>query len=378
MATNLCWILEGVAHNRSVNNQLDRLAFGLDNGAIDPTKLMGQKCFRDFLIYVHNLGRRGLERSFVDHYPGTYPFNQLQQDVKVESKSISHEDSGSDEDNRDQLAFLSGLVGRAAGLAHVATPIVFEESKLPLDLASLIGQYNTTCETITGGGKYCGMGSDDSFIYKLPSTSGNSSGTTDATFVDCQSECTGDLCSDWLSSLLTNRPKIVDIQQATALRQSNSSNSSNGPTSLRFPIVYCRFYIPGTNWDAFLNTGSLTMLNGISVTNPAFLRAGCRILNSSRQSNLVVEIGLGFKSSDSLVQGMLQTFSKFTYPSKVLVNFPELSRGNYLTNSSGWKVVQGPYGNFTLTISLPISNSQTRKESMDKINQAEVQRTKEL
>lgn len=383
MSAGFCKILEVAALNpQNVSGYLLDLAHELDFGVLDPARLAKEDCFSDFLHYLYNFtgDDRGLDRIFVDHFPGIYFGRDKYHEVEVDD---------ADEDDEYEYKDDSSLklVGRAPSRAHVATPIVLAESKLPPDLTHLIGQFNDTCETITEEGKYCGMGSGSPFIYKLPDATYRGDAANASTFVDCQAECTGDLCINWLNSLFTNLPTVVDIQK-------NSTSSTVTEWSLRVPISYCEFSILGTKWNIFLPTPNtqLAMLkqSGVSkpsTVDPAFLRAGCRILNSSRANVLEVEIGLD--PSDILTQGMLHTFSQFNWKDNLLAHFPEFddSRnhnlpmgGNYLSDIVGWKVKQNPsFGSsggamFTLNISLPIRDLKARKENLDEINRAEMTR----
>lgn len=295
-----------------------------------------------------------------------------------------------DNDENEEYEEDYQLVGRAPSRAHVANPIVLQESKLPPELAHLIGQFNDTCETITEEGKYCGMGSESPFIYKV----GN-------TFVDCQSECTGDLCINWLNSLFAGRPTMVDIERKSSSR--NESNASNDVVitelSLRLPISYCQFSIPQTKWYIYLPTPhpqSIVPKQLIAPVDPAFLRAGCRILNSGQANVLEVKLGLGpLDPSDILTQGMLQTFSQFDWQNHLLAHFPEFrdlaAGGNYLSDMVGWKVKEEEldmrsiyvFGSdlnsstssaaktYSLNISLPIRELKARKEYLAEINQRE-------
>lgn len=375
MSAGLCEILETAALNpQRVGSYLTDLAHGLDFGVLDPAKVAREDCFSDFLRYLYNFtgDDRGLDRIFVDHFPGIY-FGRAKYHEDVDDADDDDEYEFKDDDD--------GLVGRAPSPAHVANPIVLQESKLPPELTHLIGQFNNTCETITEEGKYCGMGSESPFIYKIADPNYRDG----STFVDCQSECTGDLCINWLTSLFTNLPTVVDIQRAP-------SGAVVSEWSLPVPISYCKFSIQGTKWNIFLPTPRTQLAifeqSGVSkqsTVDPAFLRAGCRILNSSRANVLEVELGLGpLDPSDILTQGVLQTFSQFDWKDGIVAHFPEFpdlpAGGNYLSDFIGWKVkYNSNFGSsggamFTLNISLPIRDLKARQANLDAINEQEMTR----
>lgn len=383
MEVDLCALLQ-IAHLgllQQFNAGLIVLLSGVESGGIDPNKLQADKCWPAFVHYLNNdllADTYNAKRIFADQFP------------EFANQFVPSDQLVAVDDDHQQL------VGRARSRPHVAMPIVQVETKLPPDLAHLIGQFNSTCETITQEGKYCGMGDGHPFIYKLPTDASNGYVDTNA-FVDCQSECTGDLCINWLTQLLSNLPKVVDLQfyPATSVRspyyQSRSSSSSSTgfvdlksgasieEMALRIPILYCTFDIEGTYWSYTGFPGRAR--SGLA---PQLLQAGCHLLNSGRNNVIAITMKLGpLDPGDLLARGMLREFTKYSSQGQVLTKFPEFvnnptssSGENYLSSTLGWKVEEvpvetGELAEFRIKMRLRVDDIKTRQETLKQMNEAE-------
>lgn len=299
--------------------QMRLLRMGLDRATIDPQTISESKCFPAFVeLQNRPPPHQGyINGIFVNHFPQfLLPSNALTPPILDNSSYNTYETyEGGDGEGKGEAKYPR---------RHVATPTVSKvvrDNLLP-ELIDIIGNYHTNCDTLTEGGTRCGIGDrgDFAFRHNVPS----SAGTDDEEQVEqCQSECTGHLCTAWLTNLLANLPTEVVV----------TVDASKGGRQVPVRITDINLEILGTFWSIDLPIKSRELSSSSSLPfAPEFLAAGCRILNSGRELELIVTI----KLEEATVKrvGLLKNL----YHDNNQISFPGLPKGNYFRNTNGWRL----------------------------------------
>lgn len=404
MSLELCRLFDPALASRKQWDLLSQVKAAIDRGEVEPVDIIIDRCFPSFIAMQNsvNLPVRqrsqdifhvhlpqfylGRERVNVNRYGYSDSFAADEKFIDDDEKSDKKSEIIIDEYANDLL--LSPFVGRKLQ-PHIASPQVQFETKLPPALANLIGQFHTNCDTLTEGGKLCGLGGGgNGFTFPHPSPGGVTA--------QCQSECTGHLCEGWLMHLLNSWPTEVVFE---------FDDNKNIPGTRAFyegvwvmPVEELGLMIESSYWGINVspaevvefsykmavakNKNKITTSTVESKSNNSggkterslskFLRAGCRILNSGKSLQLVAELKLAPGFGDQSAQEMLELvtdgemfvhtqfskFSKFFDPHVATDgnNDNSLSDPRYLTHSGKWEMVHLEKGKYAprnvLTIEL--------------------------
>lgn len=395
MALELCQIVN--SEPSILSYQLGQLKHRLDEGKIKPIQLIADECFLQFvnlqrspsLRVAHNaqqLFRVHLPEFYINQYAAPFAPSRKSELRPVYSTDAAEVSSGSNVNSSTGLSPADRAdygVGSDYGIeftlkralqlpVHVATPHIEEETKLPIDLARLIGQFHTSCDTLTEGGKMCGLGDESPFDFRYAGGAGPIGGIQ-----ECQTECTSNLCVDWLTHLITSRPKEIVIEIAEPIFASIEQ--------WRIPVRQTSFAIADTHWKlnapTYLEEASPSSFARFQRDLPDVLSAGCRILHAGSYKDLELDVTLELNESklpaqeSELIRDVLRTvlgsqmqarehqLQVRFYFSNEAPKSGESSSGvtegvasNYFTNSSTspWRIEQLDNGRFVLKNRLTI------------------------
>lgn len=398
MSLELCRLFDPAIELRKQWDLLLQIKAAIDRGEVEPVDLIIDRCFPAFVAMQNSDNpsfRRRVQDIFLFHLPQFYlgrePLNLNrfgQSNLFGNATPVSGGDdierelTDADDDDEKTENLLSPFVGRKM-VTHIATPQLQFESKLPFALANLIGRFHTNCDTLTEGGKLCGLGSGNGFTFPHPSPSGATA--------ECQAECTNNLCVDWLTNLVTNWPTEILFEFDDAKNTPGTRPFYEGTWFV--PVEELSLEIDPSYWAINVSpmevvefslkqqaknaiaTGSggseVKTATGSSEDRKSssnaqrplsdFLRVGCRILNSGKSLLLFAELKLAPKDSSS--QEMLELvtdkeifvhtrFSKFTTPH---TSHSDNAGASYFADSGTWRVVYLEKGKYALQNLLAIN-----------------------
>lgn len=384
MSYDLCTIL--LPENRDeLYLRLRSLQIGLDTGVVDPQTISESKCF-PYLVRLRSdpsvsESAGQISNIFDFHFPK--PQRSLGSFLK---------EYLADDDGKTQAVETLYPTQITQSVEHVSTPTVqgaIGQNLLP-ELINLIGGYHTNCDTLTRGGEQCGMGDRGDFVYSYPLSTETE---------QCQSECTGHLCTAWINHLLNTRPTTVElsIQGATAPNGVDIDGKYIvASTNFEIPSTFWEIEIPGANssvtTSSSSSSSSLQSLNpGVGVVDtikvsPSFVNAGCRILNSGKNLTLRVVMKLipeneeAKSNLDKIGYAVLHYSMAKLYGGRVeelQVNFPDLVNASYFRGTTNWKISGNglPGRPYQLVGNLTILSKQSVNEQLQKqILQQELRR----
>lgn len=264
--------------------------------------------------YVYIKGNKDLAQELLD----TYFAPQMQVQVQVDA----------DEEKVERKRQKNNLLPEVA-------------QHLPPDLAGLLADYYSNCAVTTEDGKLCGLGQGEGFDFKDPAAS-DSSGV-DNKMINCGHECSGDLCPQWLSSLLNNMPKVVNVAKIESEIYSGYTLSSEPPTVMPIDgveIIILNPTAPGKptwNYKLEIKTGSQATAEEIA--------GACRALEAPNESG--VEMMLTLKLRNTIPFRL-----RHAMIGKILISFPDRDGGKYFTpHLRSWHIDFA--GNFYASVNLP-------------------------
>lgn len=218
---------------------------------------------------------------------------------------------------------------------------VTELTGLQSDLASILGDYYSTCALVTEDGKHCGLGLVNGFRFAYPGASPTASSESAAPgegsgepneFVDCRQECVEDLCPQWLTSLTSRVPTVVTI-----------TGEDGKVTNADIDVVE----IESSDVNLYFS-----FQDGKQIAPPVNYSGICRLLNAPRKDGILIGIVIHLKSKN-IDQGIGpgDPYKKEMELERSTISFPEFENNKYFVGDNLlWSYDRGSW---YATLSIP-------------------------
>lgn len=160
---------------------------------------------------------------------------------------------------------------------------------------------------------------------------------------DCQSKCVKDLCPQWLSSLFSRVPKIVEFLDV----------DSGKATIAKIRLVHFGLSdLSGHPWSFEINNEISETLKTLTTFDSKDIAEICRLFKQPRKNGTELEVSFLLKDSILGVENML-------------LRFPEFESGSYfIKDNSDWEYHLGRFST-KLQIAEPMSKALAHYYGLD-------------